>query len=165
MTSLEISDSPQLKLMHSFIEGFKNRDLDQIAKLLHKDHRRITYPRSLGKPEQTKEEYLQHSAELVKLWVDSDVSCTRDRHSNPLPQLNRPHSRSSIPSLKLRGRSSLTSVQQTLRYSTPRILTRSTHLIAHQQGEYLHRGADESRNDPHRTRRSRRRRKLEAQAD
>ncbi|KAF9782948.1 hypothetical protein BJ322DRAFT_1073534, partial [Thelephora terrestris] len=72
MTSPDISDSPQLKLMHSFIEGFKNRDLDQIAKLLHKDHRRITYPRSLGKPEQTKEEYLQHTAEVLRLCVDGD---------------------------------------------------------------------------------------------
>jgi hypothetical protein len=90
----------------------------------------------------------------VGLWVDSDVSRTRDRHSNLLPQLNRPHSRSSIPSLKLQGRLSLTSVHQTLRYSTPRILTCSTHLIAYQQGEYLNRGADESRNDPYRLRRS-----------
>lgn len=84
MTSPETADSPQLKLVHSFVEGFKNRDMDHIARLLHKDHRRITYPRSVGKPEQNKEEYLQHTAEIMKLWTSSEVSRTWDCSSNPL---------------------------------------------------------------------------------
>jgi len=43
MSSPETTDSPQVKLVNSFIEGFKERDMDHIAKHLHKDHRRITY--------------------------------------------------------------------------------------------------------------------------
>ncbi|KAF9782946.1 hypothetical protein BJ322DRAFT_1022463 [Thelephora terrestris] len=56
MTSPETADSPQIELLKSFIEGFKTIDIDRIAKTLHKDHRRITYPKSLGVSEQTKEE-------------------------------------------------------------------------------------------------------------
>jgi len=48
--------------------------MDHIAKHLHKDHRRITYPRSVGKPEQTREEYLQHTSEVVDLWTGCEAS-------------------------------------------------------------------------------------------
>ena len=48
----------------------------------NEDHRRITYPRSVGKPEQTKEEYLKNTGELLSLWTgDLDVSCTLGCHS------------------------------------------------------------------------------------
>jgi len=72
MSSAEITDSPQVRLMHSLVEGFRNKDMDHVAKLLHKEHRRITYPRSIGKPEQTKEEYLRHTGEVMGLWLDAD---------------------------------------------------------------------------------------------
>lgn len=68
------SQSPQLKLVLDWGEAFKSKDKDQIAKYLHKDHRRATCPRSLGKPERTKEEWLGHADEIVKAWADFDVS-------------------------------------------------------------------------------------------
>ena len=74
MSSTEIADSPQVQIVRSFCEAFKNRDMDSIAKFLHKDHRRITYPRSVGVPERTGEEYLQHTAKLMSLWIDSQAS-------------------------------------------------------------------------------------------
>ena len=51
MSDLGSSDSPQVKLTHEWAQTFKTKDIDLIAKTLHKDYRQITYPRSLGRPE------------------------------------------------------------------------------------------------------------------
>lgn len=78
MTSQQATDSPQVKLVHSFIiEGFGKGDLNLIANQLHKDLRRIYHPRSVGMPEQTKEEYIEHLAGVISLLPDgSQVSGT-----------------------------------------------------------------------------------------
>ena len=68
------SDSPQVKLMYELDSGFVKRDLDIIAKQLHKDYRHITHPRSLGMPEQTREEWLKHFAWVMSLWTENEVS-------------------------------------------------------------------------------------------
>jgi len=49
--------------------GLEKRDMAQCAKAMHKDHLRYTHPRTAGKPVQNKEEYLQHTGELVSLWT------------------------------------------------------------------------------------------------
>jgi hypothetical protein len=82
MADLDNSNSPQVKLMLEWGEGFKAKDLDRIAKPLHKDHRYITYPRSLNKPEQTREEWLAHIGGIVNLWTDNEVDISR--YSDPL---------------------------------------------------------------------------------
>jgi len=64
------TDSPQLQLVHSLIDSFRRRDVDHLATLLHKDHRRIYRPRSLGKPEETKEQWLKNVAEATSQWTD-----------------------------------------------------------------------------------------------
>jgi hypothetical protein len=75
MANPENSDSPQVKLVHECRLGFGTRSLDRIAKTLHKDYRHVAYPKSLGKPERTKEEWLEHLAEIISLWTaDSEVS-------------------------------------------------------------------------------------------
>ena len=56
------------------VEGFKERDMDRIASHLHKDYRSITYPRSLGEGEETKEEWLKKTAEVVGLWTHLEAS-------------------------------------------------------------------------------------------
>jgi hypothetical protein len=77
MSSHHTTDSPQIKLTYEWAEGFRKKDLAVISKLLHKDHRRITYPQSLGIPEQTKEEYIQQMTEIINVWTDGcEVSCT-----------------------------------------------------------------------------------------
>lgn len=73
MSGPETTDSPQLKLVHSLIEAFRRRDVDYLATLLHKDHRRIYYPRSLGIQEQTKEGWLKHVTEFIGLWTSCEV--------------------------------------------------------------------------------------------
>jgi len=68
------SNSPQVKLMLEWDQGFQKRDLALIAKSLHKDYRHSTYPRSIGRPEQTREEWLDHIASVLSLWTDHKVS-------------------------------------------------------------------------------------------
>jgi hypothetical protein len=75
MADPETSDSPQVKLVHECCHGFGTRSIDRIAKTLHKDYRNVAYPKSLGKPERTKEEWLEHLAGIISLWAaDSEVS-------------------------------------------------------------------------------------------
>lgn len=68
------STSPQIKLILEWTEGFKKRDLDVLTKPLHKDFRKIVYPRSLGKPEENREESIAHLAKVVSLWTENEVS-------------------------------------------------------------------------------------------
>ena len=65
-----------MKLINEWHRGFKEGNMDLIAQPLHKDHRRVTYPRSLGKPEQTREEWLAQLASVFKGLTDYDVSYT-----------------------------------------------------------------------------------------
>jgi len=45
-----------------------------LGKYLHKDFRQITYPRSLGRPEQNKEEFLKSFGHIISLWTDTDLT-------------------------------------------------------------------------------------------
>jgi hypothetical protein len=68
------SDSPQVKLLYEHKRGFESRNLDAIAKNLHKDFRYICYPRSLGYPEQTKEEWITQFSGYFPHWTDMQVN-------------------------------------------------------------------------------------------
>ena len=78
------NDSAQIQLIRSWGEAWATKDLESIAKHLHKDYRHTTYPRSLGRPENTKEESLKEIAGILKLWTDREVSyvgcCRTLRH-------------------------------------------------------------------------------------
>ena len=76
MSDQENSDSPQVKLMHEWGQAFHQKDLSLIAKCLHKDFRHTSYPQSLGMPEETREEWLEHFAGIISLWTDHEVSLT-----------------------------------------------------------------------------------------
>ena len=69
MADSENSDSPQAKLFSDCRRGFRTGDLELIASTIHKDYRYIPYPRSLGKPEQTKEQWLERWAGFISLWT------------------------------------------------------------------------------------------------
>jgi len=73
MLGPESSASPQAKLIHDWGWGFENRDLAHIAKYLHKDYRHTHYPRSLGLPEQTKEQWLEHFGGVLALMTGNEV--------------------------------------------------------------------------------------------
>lgn len=83
MSSTGSLDSPQLKLILEWGKGFKSNDPDLIAKTLHKDFRHVTYPRSLNRPEETKEEWLGRLAGIIGLWTHTEVryfGCHSDLH-------------------------------------------------------------------------------------
>jgi hypothetical protein len=70
------SDSPQIKLFRECSRAFLTRDTALLAKTTHADYRYVPYPRSLGKPEQKKEEFLEHWAEAMSHWTpDTEVGC------------------------------------------------------------------------------------------
>ena len=75
MPDWENSDSPQVKLMLEWGQGLENKDLALIAKCLHKDYRHTYYPRSLGKPDATREQWLEHITSVISLWTDHKVNC------------------------------------------------------------------------------------------
>ena len=75
MSNIKTNGSPQLELVHSYVQGIEKRNIGQAGKTLHKELRRITYPRSAGRPEQTKEESLKHIGGFVSLCTeDCEVS-------------------------------------------------------------------------------------------
>jgi hypothetical protein len=70
------SDSSQIKLFRECSRAFLTRDTALLAKTTHADYRYVPYPRSLGEPEQKKEEFLEHWAEAMSHWTpDTEVSC------------------------------------------------------------------------------------------
>jgi hypothetical protein len=69
MADPENSDSQQLRLFHECGQGFEAKNPVLIAKTLHEDFRYALYPRSLGKPEQTEEEWLGHWVGIMSLWT------------------------------------------------------------------------------------------------
>ena len=74
MSNSENSDSPQVKLIREWGGAFEKIDMDAVAKTLHKDYRHTIYPRSIGRPEQNREEWLKHIAGLSSLWTKVEVS-------------------------------------------------------------------------------------------
>lgn len=98
-------NSPQMNLVNECDRGMIERDLNLVAKPLHKDFRYVTHPQSLGKPPMNRDEYLAQTAEVLKTSVRyENVSYTRCH------LIRRPKAKSSrrlptIPSWKLQGRS------------------------------------------------------------
>ena len=90
MSNLGSSDSPQVKLIHEWGQGFENRDLSLIAKSLHKDYRHITYPRSLGMPEIAREQWLENFARVISLWTAGQEVSYISRYLNPLAVVKSP---------------------------------------------------------------------------
>jgi hypothetical protein len=74
MSVFENPETPQLKLVSEWNVGFKEKNLDILAKSLHKDFRRYTYPRSLGQPVQTKEEWFVHLAKVIDITSEFEAS-------------------------------------------------------------------------------------------
>ena len=161
MSDTTSSHSPQVKFILEWLEVIRRKDLDNIAKPLPKDYRNIVYPRSLGRPEQTKEEYLEYVAELFNLWTEFEV-CYISRYGPPFPWLSSPRSSPSIPSLTPQARSSITFVSPTLR-PILHLLNLGPCSTGHLQGENHSRGRDKPRIGLRQTHRHRRRREPEDQ--
>ena len=139
---LENSESPQVKLINEWGQAFAKRDIDLIANLLHKDYRHISYPRSLGRPEETREEWLQHIARIINLWTEDEVNpiVLYSIRSSPAKSLLQPtvHSVIDIPGkvivhVRLPNRTKLYAHNSNVTYL----------LAVHQQDEDLNWGGDD----------------------
>jgi hypothetical protein len=69
--------SPQIKLVNDWNDGFTEMNVEIIGKHLHKDFRRLVYPRSIGQPEQNKEEWLKELSVGFGFGIGFDVGHTR----------------------------------------------------------------------------------------
>lgn len=76
MSSSESTDSPQVHLVRSAMEATRKRDAGYLAEHMHRDLRRIIYPRYLGKPEQNREEWFQHATEVMSICTEVEESRT-----------------------------------------------------------------------------------------
>ena len=76
--------SPQIQLINEWNEGFSALDVELLAKPLHKDFRRVVYPRSIGDPEQNKEGWIKEITGLLGFATGFDVRYALP-YSNSLP--------------------------------------------------------------------------------
>jgi hypothetical protein len=74
MSSQGTVDSPQVEFIRSYIREWENMDVEKIATFLHKDLRRVTYPRSLGRSDENRDEWQHRIEEIVGLWTSCTVS-------------------------------------------------------------------------------------------
>jgi len=68
--------SPQIKLLSNLADGLTEMSVENIGKQLHKDFRRSIYPRSLGQPEQSKEDYLKEGSGIFAFATELNVGYT-----------------------------------------------------------------------------------------
>jgi hypothetical protein len=99
MADSESSDSPQAKFLLECSQALQAKDMDTIAKHVHKDFRAVFYPRSLGIPDQTGDEWLERWGGFASLQAgDLDVSYIGCSIYPPLPSLSSSRSIKSVSS-------------------------------------------------------------------
>jgi hypothetical protein len=76
--------SPQIKLICDWNDAFTKMSVESFGKLMHKDFRRSIHPRSIGQPEQGKEEALKELSGILDFVTGIDVGHTLC-YSNLLP--------------------------------------------------------------------------------
>ena len=69
-----MSESAQVKFIREWGQGFQKKDANALASGLHKDFRMVTYPKSLGKPEQNKEQWVAELSKIFPLWLETTAS-------------------------------------------------------------------------------------------
>ena len=68
--------SPQIKLLSSWNDGFTELNVGSAGSHIHKDFRRSIYPRSLGQPEQSKEDLLKEISGWIGFTTGFSVGYT-----------------------------------------------------------------------------------------
>jgi hypothetical protein len=69
-------DSPQIKLLIYWNQGWKEKNVEHIGKCMDKDFQRIVYPRSIGAPALDKEACLKEFAGVQSFATGFEVGCT-----------------------------------------------------------------------------------------
>jgi hypothetical protein len=58
-------ESPQVRILHEWARGFLEKDRDLLTKHLHKDLCVSIYPRSIGKPDTKRDEWIKVMGEAL----------------------------------------------------------------------------------------------------
>ena len=79
MTTIDTIDgsTPQLKAAQKWIDAYLTLDANRIDAVFTKNYKHQTFPKSIGIPEETKDEYLQRLGGLLPLFVKIDVRTQR----------------------------------------------------------------------------------------
>jgi len=93
MVSIDVS-TPQLKATQKWIEAYAAIDLGKINVVTSKNYKHQTLPKSIGLPEETKEEYIRRLTGTLPLFTKFEVRPTLD---------GRPRTRRLISTLSLRS--------------------------------------------------------------
>ena len=65
--------SPQFQLINEWNDGFATLNVELLAKPLHKDFRRVIHPKSIGLPEQNKEDWIKEITGILSFATGFDV--------------------------------------------------------------------------------------------
>jgi len=68
--------SPQIKLLSSWNDAFTELNAESVGTHFHKDLRRSIYPRSIGQPEQSKEDLLKEISAWISHTTEFNVGYT-----------------------------------------------------------------------------------------
>ena len=79
--------TPQLKAARKWIDAYITLDINEIDGLFPKDYKHLTLPKSMGLPEETKEEYLQRYGGFLPAFTKFEV---RTKHPAAALQLMHP---------------------------------------------------------------------------
>ena len=90
-------NSPQIQLINEWHEGFKELNVDILAKCLHKDFHRVVYPRSIGQPEQNKEEWIRDITGIMGFATGFEVGYLPTPTPFPQPTIDTLFRQASIP--------------------------------------------------------------------
>ena len=157
-----MSQSAQVQfILHEWIPALENRDLDGVAKLMHKDFRLTTYPKSLGQPEQTREQWLERFAGVFSTLTENKVS--RIDLSRTIFAVVKLLSQTTIHSITEAPGKVIIHVRILVLETDPHLPNVVPHLTAYRQYQNRVRGRNDPRINLHRTRRHRRRREPEGQ--
>lgn len=72
MVAIDTS-TPQLRVTQKWIDAYVAIDLDKINAVTSKNYKHQTLPKSIGLPEETKEEYTQRLTGMLPLFTKFEV--------------------------------------------------------------------------------------------
>lgn len=71
------TSTPQLKLVKKWIDAYLSLDLREMDKVLAKGYKHEALPKTIGLPEETKEEYMKRYGELLPVFTKYNVCIQR----------------------------------------------------------------------------------------
>lgn len=67
------ASTPQLEVVQKWFDAYISLDINRINALLSKNYKHQTSPKSVGLPEETKEEYIKRLGGMLPVFIKFDV--------------------------------------------------------------------------------------------